>query len=257
MPDRQNYSNKFATSNLAGYTVMEIIHHEMGNGLAVISGYTQLLLKSMACREKVFSRSDPEMVLHDNQKWLSYLQVMKESEEDLNDFLMQLRNYSLYELKDSFGQNLVKTDFVSLSKRVIGRLAPLHKDRTLQIQLPLQPLYILCNPLWMELAMEHILNHTITAYTDFTPVVIKVEQHRNYATNLDEVKIEIHFKTVQTEQKTNYAEIFDLWSHTLDERDQDLCIALHMGVLHAIGGKLWIDKKTNNEEFIYISLPLL
>jgi signal transduction histidine kinase len=239
MSEIKNDTKELSISSLDNYSLAEIMHHIIGNELAVISGYTQLLLREVAAQEKETSLLDSERLAQRHEKWLSYLRTMKHGEEYLNNFLLQLRGCSLAMTKRSFNEHLVKTDLVPLFKQVVEKLAPLYKDCPLQTQLPVQPLYVMCNPLWIVLALETIVNHTIAAHTASTPVVIGVEEYHDLSNDLHKARIEIHITRGSMEQKSGTEEIFEMWSPMLDERGQDVCIALCGGILREHGGRLW------------------
>lgn len=257
MSELKNNTNALSVSNFDNYSLAEIMHHMIGNGLAVISGYTQLLLRDMAAQEKEAAPLDVERLAQRDEKWMSYLRTMKQSEEELNHFLIQLRDCSLTTTKRSLNEHRVKIDLVPLCKQIIEKLAPLYKKRTLQTQLPVQPLYVRCNRLWIALALETIVNHTIAAHTASTPVIIGVEAYHDRSNHLHEARIEIHITRESMEQRSGTEEIFEMWSHMLDERGQDICVALGGGILREHGGRLWSEQEAEQREVVYAALPLV
>lgn len=257
MSEINHDTNELLISSLANYSLVEIVHHIVGNKLAVISGYTQLLLREGAAQGKETSLLDLEKLAQREEKRLSYLRTMKQSEEELNHFLVQLRGCSLATAERSFSEHLVKTDLVPFFKQCIENLAPLYKNRILQTHLPGQPLYVLCNHLWMTLVLEHIVTHTVAAHTASTPVVIEVEEYTDPSNNLHRAKIGIHLTRGSTEQQSGTEETFEMRSHTLDEKDRDLCIALCGAILREHGGCLGRQQEAEQREVVSIALPLV
>lgn len=257
MAEIKNDTNELSISSLDNYSLVEMMHHIVGNELAIISGYTQLLLREAAAQEKETSLLDLERLTQRNEKWLSYLWAMKQSEEHLNNFLLQFRDCSVATTKKSFNEHLVKTDLVSLCRQIIEKLASLYKDGTLQTQLPVQSLYVMCNHLWTGLALETIINHTIAAHTASTPVVIRVEVYNDLSNDLHEARIDIHITRGSMKQKSGTKEIFEMWSHMRNERDQDVCVALSAGILREEGGRLWREQEGEQREAVYAALPLV
>jgi light-regulated signal transduction histidine kinase (bacteriophytochrome) len=257
MSEIKHDTNELSQSSLDNYSLVEIMHHMVGNELAVISGYTQLLLREVAAQEKETSLLDLERLAQRNEKRLSYLQAMKQSEEHLNNFLFQLRGCSLATTKRSFNEQLVKTDLVPLCKQIIEKLAPLYKDCPLQTQLPVQSLYVMCNHLWITLALETIVNHTIAARMASTPVVIGVEECTDLSNDLQKARIGIHITRGSMEHKSGTEEIFEMWSQMRDERGQDVCMALCGGIFREHGGCLWREQEAEHREVVYAALPLV
>lgn len=257
MAEIKHDTNELSPSNLDNYSFTEIMHHVVGNKLAVIFGYTQLLLREAAAQGKEASLLDLGKLAQRNEKRLSYLRAMKQSEEELNTFLVELRGCSLAMAERSFHEHLVKTDLVPLCKQFIENLALLYKDRTLQIQLPVQPLYVLCNHLWMTLVLEHIVTPTIADHTASTPVIIDVEEYTDPSSDLHIARIEIHITRGSIEQKLGTEEFFEMRPHSLDERDRDLCMALCSAILREHGGRYWSEQEAEQREVVYIVLPLV
>lgn len=257
MPEINHDPNELLGSSLANYSLVEIVHHIVGNKLAIISGYTQLLLREGTAQGKETSLLDLEKVAQREEKRLSYLRSMKQSEEEMNRFLVQLRGCSLATAEGSFHEHLVKTDLVSFFKQCIENLAPLYTSCTLQTHLPGQPLYVLCSHVWMTLVLEHIVTHTVAAHTASTPVIIEVEECTDPSDNLYTAKIGIHLTRGSTEQQVGTEETFEMRSHTLDEKDRDLCIALCGAILREHGGRLGRQQEAEQREVVSITLPLV
>lgn len=249
--------NELLISSLANYSLVDIVHHIVGNKLAVISGYTQLLLREGAAQGKETSLLDLEKVAQREEKRLSYLRTMKQSEEEMNHFLVQLRGCSLATAERSFHEHLVKTALVPFFKQCIENFTPLYTNRTLQIHLPGQPLYVLCNHFWMTLVLEHIVTHTVAAHAASTPVIIDVDEYTDPSTDLHTARIWIHITRESTKQQLGTEETFEMRSHTLDEKNRDLCIALCGAIIREHGGRLGRQQEAEQREVVSIALPLV
>ena len=235
--------------------LLEMILHVMGNGFAVISGYTHLLQRAVSTQAQAAFPPELHVWQQQNERWLGYLQTMQHSETLLNDFLTQLRELSPRATKERFSQCFVRTDLVLLLRRIIERLAPLHRDRTMQTHLPVQPLYVMCDLLWMELVLEHVINHTVGAHTLSTPVVIWIEHYEDPSNMLHEARIGIRIKRGLIRQKSETEERFETWSQTLDTREQDVCITVCREVLREHGGRIWTEQEAEQEEIVFLALP--
>lgn len=255
MSESNHDPNELLESSLANYSLVEIVHHIVGNKLAIISGYTQLLLREGTAQGKETSLLDVETVAQREEKRLSYLRSMKQSEEAMENFLFHLRGCSLATAEKSFHEHLVKTDLVSFFKQCLENLALLYTNRTLQTHLPGLPLYVLCSHVWMTLVLEHIVTHTVAAHTASTPVVIEVEECTDPSNNLHTARIGIHFTRGSTEQQAE--ETFEMRSHTLDEKDRDLCLALCGAILREHGGHLERQQEAEQRVVVSIALPLV
>ena len=84
----------------------------------------------------------------------------------------------------------------------------------------------MCDRFWMELVLEHVINHTVDAHTLSTPVDIWIEHYEDPSNMLQEARIGIRIKRGLIRQKSGTEERFETWSQTLDTRDQDICIAI-------------------------------
>jgi hypothetical protein len=79
------------SDGLIHYSLLEVVIHVMGNGLATISGYTQLLQRAISTQAQEAFSPEWEVWQQYNERWLRYVQTMRQSETLLNDFLSQLR----------------------------------------------------------------------------------------------------------------------------------------------------------------------
>jgi signal transduction histidine kinase len=235
--------------------LLEMILHEMGNGFAVISGYTHLLQRAVSTQAQAAFPPELDVWQQQNERWLFYLQTMRHREALMNDFLAQLRELSPMATKERFSQCFVRTDLVLLLGRIIERLAPLHQDRTMQIHLPVQPLYVMCDLLWIELVLEHVINHTLDAHMLSTPVDIWIEHYEDPSKMLQEARIGIRINRGPIRQKSGTEERFETWSQALGTRDQDVCIAVCREVLREHGGRIWNEQEAEQEEIVYLALP--
>ena len=151
----------------------------------------------------------------------------------------------------------MRTDLVLLLKRSIERLAPLHQDRTMLLHLPVQPLYIMCDPFWMELVLDHVIIHTVDASTLSTPVDIRIKHDEDSCTMLREARIEICIKRGPLRQNSGTEERFETRSRTLDTRELDVCAAVCREVLREYGGRIWSAQEAEQEEIVSLALPLV
>jgi signal transduction histidine kinase len=180
---------------------------------------------------------------------------MRHRETLLNDFLAQLRELSPMATKARFSQCFVRTDLVLLLRRIIERLAPLHRDHPMRTHLPVQPLYVMCDLFWIELVLEHVINHTVDAHTLSTPVDIWIEHYEDPSDMLPEARIGIRIKRGLIRQKSGTEERFETWSRALDTREQDVCIAVCREVLREHGGRIWNEQEAEQGEIVYLALP--
>lgn len=246
---------KVLKDNLANYSLLEIIHHEVGNGLAVITGYTRLLQRTVPMSEQQCLPSEPEIEAQNREKEESYLQTISQRETQLNDFLTRIRDLSLYPADARFCQNMSKTDFTFLVRVIAERVMPLYKHQKVQIHLPAQPLYVKCDPLWIKLVLEHVINHKMAFHCGATPIEIDLVccQDRH----VQEARMGIHIIERVPKRRPIAAEnVFETWSQTLDQRDQDVCMALCTEILQEHGGRIWSEQRPGRKESMYVSLPL-
>ncbi len=257
MSEINSITDRNINDGLINYPLLEMVIHVMGNGLATISGYTQLLQRAISTQaQEAFSPERAVWQQH-HERWLRYIQTMRQSETLLNDFLAQLREFSQEATKERFSQCVMRTDLVLLLKRIIERLAPLHQDRTMQTHLPVQPLYIMCDPLWMEVVLEHVINHTVDAHPLSTPVDIGIKRDEDPCNMLQEARIEIRIKRGLLRQNSGTEERFETRSPMLDTRELDVCATVCREILREYGGRIWSEQEAEQEEIVSVALPLV
>ncbi|GHO62833.1 hypothetical protein KSC_017250 [Ktedonobacter sp. SOSP1-52] len=244
------------SGRLIDYSLLEIIHHIMGNGLAAISGYTQLLERALLAQMQE-DHLPLERRKRENNKWLYYLQEIRIQEAQLVDILAQLRELPITSVEEKFSKYFVKTDLLLVLAQVIEHLVPSHKDRVVQTHLPEQPLYILCDLVWLKLALEHIISYMLTAHTSSTPVCIRGCLEEDQAGALHEVKIRICTRRSASEQKSSLEGMFAIGSHILHGREHDLCMAMCNKIIKEHGGHIWYEQGAEQEDIVSIVFPLV
>jgi light-regulated signal transduction histidine kinase (bacteriophytochrome) len=260
MPKLKATTCKELKDNLANYSLLEIIHHVVGNGLAVITGYTQLLQRLVSPLEQQHMPLGPDRGKQHHEKGEFYLQTIAQGETQLNDFLAHIRGLSLYPANARFCQTLLKTDLTFLVKRTTDRLLPLYKSQKVQCHWTAQPLYVMCDPLWIELVLEHVISHNIAFHSGSTPVKIDLlcYHDRDSSPPLHEIQVGVHItKRYMKRRKIAAKNVFEVWSQTLDQRDQDVCMALCDEILQEHGGRIWSEQNQGRKESMYVSLPLI
>jgi hypothetical protein len=238
------------------YPLLDAIIHVMGNGLAALSGYTQLLQKAISTQARGACAPEWEGWHQQHERWLSYVQIMREREILLNDFLNQMRTFSQKVAQEPFNQYLTRVDLMLLLGHLIEYVRTLHQDRAIQAHLSVQPLYVLCDPLWMELTLAHILDHTVEAHTISTPVDIGIKRAQDPVSMLDEASIEIRIQSGLLRQPSGLEDPFELWSRTLNAKDREICSTFCREVLREYGGRSWTERTAKQEEIVSLTLPL-
>lgn len=257
MSELNSTTCKVLHDNLANYSLLEIIHHEIGNGLAVITGYTRFLQRlEFAYEQQCFClKQDKKAQFHEKREF--YLHAISQRETQLNDFLANIRRLSLYPAHTRFCQNLTKTDLVLVLKRITDRILPLYKNQKVHILCPSEPLYILCDPPWIELVYEHLINHNMAFHRKSTPVKIDLKRCLDPSHTFQEARIEMHITPRSPKRRPVAGEnVFETWAQTLDQRDQDVCWALCSEILQEHGGRVWSEQEPGRKESTYVALPL-
>lgn len=219
------------------YALLKLIHHEVGTGLAVLSGYRQLLQHAI----ETHTRKD---------QWLGYLQTMQGRERRLNDLLVQLREVSPGTIKRCLSQNLVRTDLVVLLGWTIGQRAPLYPDHILHVSMPVQALFIMCDPFWMKVLLEHVLNYIFLGPPDTMPAEIHLEpflHHMGW-----KAKLTLRRRSTLPRLAPGREGGFGAQIQVLEQDEQEVCLALCHEILHEHGGQIWSEQ----EGSIALALPL-
>lgn len=238
-------------------TLLKLIHHELGNGLAVLSGYRSLLQRSISAQAHADAPPDREGWRHRNEQWLGYLRIMHDREKLLDDFLAQLRALSPGMSLDRLCQNFVQEDLVVLLDHVIERLAPLYPDRTLRVHFPVQSLSFNCDPFWINVVLEHIFRHTIAAHSASSPIDITLElSGRHVSHAVQEARIAIRIQRELSESHPAHEGLGGMWSQVLGQGDGELCSSMCSEVLQEHGGRAWKEKGQGQEEIACLALPL-
>ena len=112
------------------YALLKLIHHEFGNGLAVLSGYRHLLQQAISARAQ------------ENERELGYLRTMHDREIRLNNLLVQLRKLSPGATEEPLCQHFVRTDLVVLLGLVIEQRVLLCPNCVSQVSMPVQSLFV-------------------------------------------------------------------------------------------------------------------
>jgi len=253
--DESNVVKRISESPINS-TLLRQIHHELGNGLAVLSGYRHLLQREISLQAQETAPPEPDVWRHRNEQWLRYLHNMQDRETLLNDFLAQLRALWPVATHERLSQSFVRVDLVVLLRKVIERLVPLYPDHTLRVHLSVQSLFIMCDPFWIELVLEHVMNHTIAAHTASTPVDISLEPSTDSSHMVQEAKIAIHIKRTLPGPNPRREGVSEMWSQVLSPDDRKLCFAICREVLQEHGGRIWKERGGEQEEIAFLALPL-
>lgn len=243
MPELKPTTCKVFKENIAKHTLFEIIHHEMGNGLAIIAGYTRFLQQlSTLSKEEKYS-----------DKYEFYVQTIAQREKQLDDFLSLVREL-VSKTSNQWCQQSSRMDMTSAVKLITDQLEPLFPNLEIRMEIPEYPLYILCDPLWTSIVIEHVLNHNIAFHQGPNPVLIKLVVHEN--SHLHEAQMGVYVKKrIGKRLPITGMNTFEKWAQTLDEHDQDVCMAMCIEVLQELKGRIWVEEGDENYDIMYISLP--
>lgn len=237
--------------------LLKLVHHEMGNGLAVLSGYRCLLQRAISCQACEDVPPKPEVWRQQNEQLLGYLRAMRDREALLNDFLVQLRELSPGAAPEHLCQNFVRDDLGLIFGRVAERIAPLFPDKTLHIHLPGQPLFILCDVFWLEVTLEHVTSHTIAAHMTSTPIELSLEQASDPTCPLRNAKIAIQIEGMPLDSPEENEDPSGPWSQAPDLSDQEICFAMCREVLQEHGGRAWWQRRSGRTKLLCLAVPLV
>ncbi|MBO0783525.1 MAG: HAMP domain-containing histidine kinase [Ktedonobacteraceae bacterium] len=232
------------------YTLLKVLHHELGNGLAVLSGYRHLLQRAISTQAQEAFPPTRDAWQSRTEQWSGYLQTMQSREMRLNNLLFQLRELSPNAIDEPLCQNFVRTDLVALLGQIIKQRIPLNPDHILQVTMPAQPLFIMCDPFWMEALLEHFLNYIIVKHTVSMPAEIYLEPISNHVGR--EAKLTLRFRSDLPELAPEKEEEFEAQLRALEWSETEVCIALCHEILHEHGGQIWSEQ----EGSISLALPL-
>ena len=233
------------------YTLLKLIHHEVGNGLAVLSGYRHLLQRAISTQgQDLFSPTqDAQQGRH--ERWLDYLQTMQDREMRLNNLLAQLRALSLGATDVPLCQDFVRTDLVVLLGQVIEQRVPLCPDCVLHVSMPAQSLFIMCDPFWMQVLLEHVLfNYIIVGLTDTMSAEIHLESFPGPMGR--EAKITLRLRSDLPRHTPRKEGEFEAHVRRLEQGETEACPALSHEILHEHGGRIWSEQ----EGSFSLALPL-
>ena len=229
------------------YALLKLIHHELGNGFAVLSGYRHLLQRAISKQAQEAFAPARDALQYRNEQWLGYLQTMHGREMRLNNLLVQLRELSPAATDEHLCQNFVRTDLVVLLGRVIEQRVLLSPDHILQTTMPAQSLFIMCDPFWMEVLLEHVLNYIVVVPI---PAEIHLEPSPNHMGR--EAKITLRFRSDLPRLTPGREGGFEAQLRVLEQGELEVCLALCHEILHEHGGQIWSEQAGS----IFLTLPL-
>ncbi len=234
------------------YALLKLIHHEVGNGLAVLCGYRHLLQHAISTQAQEPFPPTWDVWQDRNEHWLGYLQTMHGREMRLNNLLVQLRELSRGATDESLCQDFVRTDLVVLLGRVIEQRVLLSPDHILQASMPAQSLFIMCDPFWMEVLLEHVLNYTVRVggHTGPMPAEIHLEPFPNPMGR--EAKITLRLRSDLPRRTPGREGGFGAQLLVIEQGETEVCLALCHEIVHEHGGQLWSEQ----EGSISLALPL-
>lgn len=231
--------------------LIKLIQHELGNGLAVLSGYRQLLQRAISAPSQAASPLTQDGYRDRDERWSGYLRTMQDRETRLNRLLVQLRELSPETIDEPLCQNMVQTDLVVLLRQVIEQRIPLCSEYPLQVSMPAQPLFVRCDPFWMQVLFEHVFfNHMIVRQTTIMSAEIHLESFP--ASRGQEAKITLRILSELPELVPARAGEFETRIRGLEQEEVEACLALCHQILHEHGGQIWDEQ----ERGISLTLPL-
>jgi signal transduction histidine kinase len=232
--------------------LLKLIHHELGNGLAVLSGYRHLLQQEISKQAPEAFSPTRDVWLARKEHWLGYLQTMRGREMRLHTLLVQLRELSTRGTDEPLCRNVVRTDLVVLLGQVIEQRVPLYPAHILQASMPAQPLFVMCDPFWLGVLLEHLLSYIVTVYTTTMPTEIHLEPFPNHMGR--EAKITFRIRSDLPRRPPERDGVFEAQVRDLhlQQGEQEACLALCHEILHEHGGQIWSEQ----EGMIALALPL-
>lgn len=252
MATRESNYVKRVTEAPVNYALLKLIHHELGNGLAVLAGYRHLLQREISQQAPEAFCPTRDVWLARKERWSGYLQTMRGREMRLHALLVQLRELSAGGTDEPLCRNIVRTDLVVLLGQVIEQRVPLYPAHRLQTSMPAQPLFVMCDPFWMGVLLEHVLNYFVTVYTTTMPTEIHLEPFPNHMGH--EAKITFRIRSDLPGRPPERDGVFEAQERDfhLAQGEQEACLALCHQILHEHGGQIWSEQ----EGMIALALPL-
>ena len=233
------------------YALLKLIHHEFGNGLAVLSGYRQLLQRTISARAQEPFPPTRDVWQDRNERELGYLRTMQDREMRLHNLLAQLRALAPGATDEPLCQNFVRTDLLVLLGRVIEQRVPLCPDGVLHVSMPAQSLFIMCDPFWMRVLLEHVLlNYIIVGHTDTMLAEIHLEPFPGPMGR--EAKITLRLRSDLPRRTPGREGEFEAHVRRLEQGETEACPALSHEILHEHGGRIWSEQ----EGSFSLALPL-
>ena len=225
--------------------LLKLIHHELGNGLVVLAGYRHLL-------QQAISQQASEAFSPTKEQWLGYLQTMRGRELRLRGLLVELRELWAGGTDEPLCRNVVRTDLVVLLGQVIEQRVPLYPAHILQASMPAQPLFVMCDPFWLGVLLEHLLSYIVTVYTTTMPTEIHLEPFPNHMGR--EAKITFRIRSDLPRRPPERDGVFEAQVRDLhlQQGESEACLALCHEILHEHGGQIWSEQ----EGMIALALPL-
>jgi hypothetical protein len=250
MPTREDDVIKRVREAPINYALLKLIHHEVGNGLAVLSGYRYLLQHAISTQGQEPFPPSQDAWHERKEHWCRYLQTMHDRELRLQNLLVQLRELSPGATDQPLSQNVVRTDLVVLLGRVIEQRVPHYPDHILQASMPAHSLFIRCDPFGIQVLLEHVLNYILSVYTDTMPTEIHLEPVPTHMGR--EANITFRFKSDLPRRAPGKEGEFAAQVRLLEQGDLEACLALCHEILHENGGRIWSEQ----EGSIILALPL-
>ena len=233
------------------YTLLKLLHHEFGNGLAVLSGYRQLLQRAISARAQEAFLPTRDVWQERNERELGYVRTMHDREMRLQNLLVQLRALASGAPDEPLCQHFVRTDLVVLLRRVIEQRVPLCPDGVLHVSMPAQSLFIRCDPFWMQGLLEHVLlNYIIVGQTETLPAEIHLEPVASPMGR--EAKITLRLRSDLPRRTPAREGEFEAHLRRLEQGETEACPALSHEILHEHGGRIWSEQ----EGSFSLALPL-
>lgn len=220
------------------YALLKLVHHEVGNGLAVLSGYRQMLQQAISAQDQKSFPPTRDAWQDQNMRELGYLRAMHDREIRLNNLLEQLRKLSPGVTDEPLCQHFVRTDLVALLGLVIKQRMLLCPDCLLQVSMPAQPLFIMCNPFWLQVLLEHVFfNYPLTKQTDIVPAEIRLESLMG-----QEAKITLHLRGDLPGLPCEREKGLEPLIRQLEQDESEACLVLNHKILSEHGGHLWSEE---------------